>query len=61
MTTINDIKKLAYDLTIEHVKQTKILECGRAELPSKLEYIINTSNDIFDYLNKNKSKIKISQ
>lgn len=57
--TTETTNKLVYDLTIEYVKQTKLLNCHQDSLTNKISDIAKISESINDAVMKNIDKFKL--
>ena len=57
--TTETIQKLTYDLTLEYVKQSKLFECHRDSLKTKIEDVARISDIINNSILENENKFKL--
>lgn len=51
-------KRFAHELTMEYIRQRKLLDCDKESLSKYLDYITESENFISDYVEKNYNKFK---
>lgn len=51
-------KRFAHELTMEYIRQRKLLGCEKESLSRYLDYITESENIISDYVEKNYDKFK---